>query len=60
MPSQLAEVQNSMRRVYRISPEDMNGQPTLAIRAGKMLKSATTPLGVVAGTRSSAADRMIT
>lgn len=32
----------------------------LTIRAGKMLKNATSPFGVVAGTRSSAADRMIT
>ena len=32
----------------------------LTIKAGKILKKATNPFGVVAGTRSSAADRMIT
>lgn len=32
----------------------------LTISAGKMLKNATIPFGVVAGTRSSAADRMMT
>jgi hypothetical protein len=32
----------------------------LTIKAGKMLKKATSPFGVVAGTRSIAAERMIT
>lgn len=52
-------------------PVEMSGQNTLAwgqkmlelwhtIRAGKMLKKATMPFGVDAGTRSCAADRMTT
>ena len=60
IPSQLHPVQNRMRCLYWIWPEDISGQSTLVINAGKMLNSATTPLGVEAGTRSSAADRMIT
>jgi hypothetical protein len=60
MPSQLQQVQNQTRRPYRILPLERIGYATLASRAGKTLKKATTPLGVVEGTRSSAAERMIT
>lgn len=38
----------------------MYGQPTFAIRAGKILQKAIMPFGVEGGTKSSAADRMIT
>lgn len=60
MPSQLQAVQNRTRRAYRIWPVEMRGQKTLVSSAGRMLNSATIPLGVEAGTRSSAADRMMT
>jgi hypothetical protein len=60
IPSQLTVVQKATRRPYRIFPLDMSGQPTLASRAGKILKNATTPLGVSAPTRSRAAERIIT
>jgi len=60
MPSQLHPVQNKMRCLYRICPDEISGQRTLVNSAGKMLNNATTPFGVEAGTRSSAAERMIT
>lgn len=60
MPSQLIPVQKPTRRAYRICPFDTSGQHTLAMSAGKMLKKATMPFGVEAGTRSSAAERMMT
>jgi hypothetical protein len=60
IPSQLAAVQNATLFPYRIFPFEMSGQATFVRSAGKMLKNATTPLGVDADTRSSAADRMIT
>jgi len=73
IPNQLIPVQKPTRRRYWICPLDMSGQNTLALllafklrgkkltrSAGKMLKNATMPFGVVAGTRSSAAERMIT
>ena len=52
--------QAMIRRLYLILPLEMYGQPTLAMSAGKMLKKATTPLGVEVDTRSSAAERMMT
>jgi hypothetical protein len=60
IPSQLATVQNATLFPYRIFPFETSGQATFVRSAGKMLKNATTPLGVDADTRSSAADRMIT
>lgn len=67
-------MQNPTRRAYWIFPLDIRGQATFVcncqlkfavymihtIRAGKILKKATSPFGVVAGTRSIAAERMIT
>jgi hypothetical protein len=38
----------------------MYGQPNFATRAGAMLQKAVIPFGVDGGTRSSAADRIIT
>lgn len=50
-----------MRRfAYRIRPLSRYGQPSLATNAGKMLQNAIIPLGVEGGTRSRAAERMIT
>lgn len=60
IPSHETLVQNPTRRVYLIVPLEMSGQATFVSSAGKMLKNATIPLGVSAGTRSSAAERMIT
>lgn len=60
IPSQLHAVQNKTLRLYRIVPDEMIGHNTFVKSAGKMLNSATTPLGVVDGTRSKAAERMIT
>ena len=47
-------------RLYRIVPFKRYGQPTLAKNDGAMLQNAMSPLGVEAGTRSSAADRIMT
>lgn len=60
IPSQLHPVQKATRRPYRIFPLDNSGHNTFVNNAGKMLNSATTPFGVEAGTRSSAAERIIT
>lgn len=60
IPSQEQPVQNNTLRLYWIVPEDIKGQRTLVKRAGRILNSATTPLGVEAGTKSNAADRIIT
>ncbi len=54
------KVHNATRRPYWISPLDSRGQKTFESTAGRMLKKATTPLGVVDETRSKAAERMIT
>lgn len=48
------------RFVYRIRPLSKYGQPNLATSAGKMLQNAMMPFGVEGGTRSRAAERMIT
>ena len=45
---------------YLIRPLRMYGQPTFATSAGKILQNAMMPLGVDGGTRSRAADRIIT
>jgi hypothetical protein len=47
-------------RSYRIVPFRRYGQPTFATNDGAMLQNAMTPFGVEAGTRSSAADRIMT
>ena len=41
-------------------PFNKYGQAALATNEGAMLQNAMRPLGVEAGTRSSAADRMMT
>ena len=60
MPKKLTVVQNAMRRVYCTLPFEMRGQATFARTAGRILKNVTMPFGVVLGTKSSAADKMIT
>lgn len=45
---------------YLIRPLSRYGQPILAINAGVMLQNAMMPLGVEGGTRSSAAESIIT
>lgn len=60
IPDQLAAVQKRMRRAYRGLPGTRYGQRSLVVREGKILKKATRPLGVLGGTRSSAAERMMT
>ena len=46
--------------MYRIRPFRMYGQPTFATRAGAILQKAIMPFGVEGGTRSRAAERMMT
>lgn len=60
MPVQLAAVQTRILRLYRTTPELRYGHKSLVVSEGKMLKNATRPLGVDGGTRSSAAERMMT
>jgi hypothetical protein len=60
MPMKLNNAHPTMRWVYRILPLRKYGHPSFATRAGNMLQKAMIPLGVDGGTRSSAADRMIT
>lgn len=60
IPSQLAAVQTRIRRVYRARPGTRYGQRSFVAKEGKMLKNATRPFGVFGGTRSSAAESMMT
>lgn len=60
IPTKLRRAHEVIRREYLILPREMYGHATLAMSAGKMLKKATTPLGVVVDTRSRAAERMMT
>jgi hypothetical protein len=60
IPSHDTDVQKATRLPYLIVPLDSNGQQTLAMSDGKTLKKAIMPLGISAGTRSSAAERMMT
>ena len=60
MPSILMTQHPTTLRLYRIVPFKKYGQQTLAANDGAMLQNAMSPLGVEAGTRSSAAERMMT
>lgn len=60
MPRTLRKQQPKMRLVYRICPFRTYGQPNFATSAGAILQNAMIPFGVDGGTRSKAADRMIT
>ena len=60
MPTTLNSAHPTMRRAYRIFPLRKYGQPSFANNAGNMLQNAMMPLGVDGGTRSSAAERMMT
>lgn len=56
----LSKAHPTTRRLYRIFPLRKYGHPSLANRAGNMLQKAMIPFGVDGGTRSSAAERMMT
>ena len=60
MPITLNSAHPTMRRAYRIFPLRKYGHPSFANNAGNMLQNAMMPLGVDGGTRSSAAERMMT
>lgn len=60
IPVQLAAVHTTIRRLYCTEPGTRYGHRSLVIKEGKMLKNATRPFGVLGGTRSRAAERMMT
>lgn len=60
MPNVLRKQQPDKRFTYRIRPLRMYGQATFAERDGAMLQNSMMPLGVEGGTRSRAAESMIT
>lgn len=60
IPATLSKQHPMSRLTYRIRPFKRYGQPILATNAGAMLQKAMIPLGVDGGTRSKAADRMMT
>lgn len=60
IPKKLMRQHPMTLRLYRIVPFRRYGQVTLAMSAGVMLQNAMRPLGVEAGTRSRAAERIIT
>lgn len=60
MPDALSKQQPIRRFAYRILPLRIYGHPTLATRAGAILQKAIMPFGVDGGTKSKAADSMIT
>lgn len=60
MPNVLSRQQPINRFAYRILPFKMYGHPTLATKAGAILQKAIMPFGVDGGTKSSAADSIIT
>jgi hypothetical protein len=60
MPDALSKQQPISRFAYRIFPFRMYGHPTLATKAGAILQKAIMPFGVDGGTKSRAADSMIT
>jgi hypothetical protein len=60
IPKKLKAQHPTKRLVYRILPFKKYGQPTFATSAGAILQKAMIPLGVEGGTRSSAAERMMT
>ena len=60
MPNELSRQQPINRFEYLIFPFRKYGQAILAIRAGVILQKRIKPFGVDGGTRSKAAERMIT
>ena len=60
IPKELNTQHPTKRLVYLILPFKKYGQPTFATSAGVMLQKAIIPLGVEGGTRSSAADSIMT
>jgi hypothetical protein len=60
MPVTAIAQQLAMRTVYRICPLEKMGHATFATNAGAMLQKAMIPLGVDGGSKSRAADSMIT
>lgn len=60
MPKALRRQHPSIRLAYRTRPFSKYGQPTLAANDGAILQNAMMPLGVDGGTRSRAADKMMT
>jgi hypothetical protein len=60
IPNELSIAHPTNLLTYLILPFNKYGQPILANNAGAMLQNAMMPLGVEGGTRSSAAERIIT
>jgi hypothetical protein len=60
IPRALRKQHPTSRLAYLIRPLRMYGQPILATSAGAMLTNAIIPFGVDGGTRSRAADRIMT
>ena len=60
MPNELSIAHPTNLLTYLIRPLRRYGQPILAINAGAILQNAMIPFGVEGGTRSSAAESIIT
>lgn len=60
IPNALRRQHPTKRFTYRIRPFRIYGQPTLATSDGAILQNAIMPLGVDGGTRSRAAERIMT
>lgn len=60
IPMKLRMQHPRMRLVYLIFPFKKYGHASFASRDGAILQKAMTPFGVDGGTRSSAAERIIT
>jgi hypothetical protein len=60
MPNELNIAHPTNLLTYLIRPLRRYGHPILANNAGAMLQNAMIPLGVEGGTRSSAAESIIT
>jgi hypothetical protein len=60
MPRVLRRQHANSRLTYRILPFKRYGQPILADSEGAMLQNKMIPFGVDGGTRSRAAERIIT
>ena len=60
IPATLSTQHPISRCVYRIRPFKMYGHPIFATKDGAILQNAMMPFGVDGGTKSRAADRMMT
>lgn len=60
IPNELNRQHPIKRLTYLIFPLNIYGHPTFAMRAGAILQKAMIPFGVEGGTRSRAAERIIT